>query len=199
MTVTNNSQQPKDIVIFQKPEDPGGQQVFSLAWLTAKSFPGTRMRFTWRENYSFVWSQTSELRPGVLFDAQQIEAADPQDENNNHTLFERTGNSYSFVRDSTPGQPGSLVIRTGSSVQPDAAAIGIGMSDKPIFAVSAQPNLNVSFTPHPNYWIAAGDYQPGQVLDAGAVRGDARLPFGSGFSLNAVLGASGDWNISPGQ
>jgi hypothetical protein len=195
LTVTNNSSRFEDLVLYQKPDDLGVRNAFPVAWLTAPAHPGTTVRFTWTQDYSFVWSQTGPLRPGVTFSAQQTVATDPQKENDNHTRFEFRGDTFAFIRDDQPGRPGSLTIREQSSVPPGTAAVGIGMANEPTFAVQAEPNTNLVLTPHPDYWVTAGTYTHGEVLDTDRITSEAHLPYDHTFAMSAVLDAAGNWTV----
>jgi rhizosphere induced protein len=199
LTVTNNSTQFQDLTVYQKADDLGVPNVLPLAWLVAPAWPQTTVTFTWTEQYGFVWSQTGPLRPGVTFKPQQTVDADPQDANTNHTRFESTGGSFNFVPDANPGPAGTLTIREAATVPPDTASVGLSMSNGPIFAVQAQPNTNLVFRPIPNYWITAGTFEAGAVIDPEQITNEAQLPFqGSTRSLTAVLDASNVWHVSPG-
>ena len=37
------------------------------------------------------------------------------------------------------------------------------------FVKPAQPNMDMKFTPHPEYWITLGDFEKGEVLDIGEI------------------------------
>lgn len=55
-------------------------------------------------------------------------------------------------------------------------------------AVQAQPNMNLIFTPHPQYWIAFGSYSPGEVLDISHMNYPAQVVFPpSTYSMRAPL------------
>jgi hypothetical protein len=82
------------------------------------------------------------------------------------------------------------------SVPPNTAAIGWGMAGEPFAALAAVPSFNVIMTPRPDYWVAAGTYQKGEVLNLEEIGRTAALPFQGRFTLNAVLDSAGNWTIS---
>lgn len=196
VNVTNNSTQFQDLVLYQRLGDGGVPNGISLAWLTAPAHPGTTTTFTWKPEYSFEWSRTSQLRPGVVFRSEQSRPADPDLLNQNFAVFDSRGGTLGFIDTQRSSAPGTLAISVESSVPPDTAAIGWGMAGEPFAAVPAYPNYSVVLTPHPEYWIVAGTYQKGEVLDLEEIGRTAELPFQDRFTLNAVLDSTGNWTIS---
>jgi hypothetical protein len=201
LTVTNNSTQFQDLCIYQKAVDLGVPNALSLAWLTAPAWPGTTVKFTWNLDYSFVWSQTGVLKPGVTFDAQQIVPADPDNLNANQTLFDYRNGAFTFAPGNSSGtaQLGSLYIRELSTIPTAAATVGIGMSNAGVFAVQAEPNMNLVFTPHPSYWVSAGTFQQGQVLDIEQITHEQEVDYNGTFNMTAVLDATNLWTVKSGN
>jgi hypothetical protein len=201
LTITNNSTQYQDLCVYQKPVDLGVPNAMSLAWLTAPAFPGTTVKFTWALDYSFVWSQTGSLKPGVTFEAQQIVPADPDNLNSNQVLFDYSRGAFTFAPGNASGTPqlGSLYIRELSTIPTAAATVGIGMSNAGVFAVQAEPNMNLAFTPHPSYWIAAGTFQHGQVLDIEQITNEQEVDYNGTFNMAAVLDATNIWTVKSGN
>ena len=72
----NNSVNAGDVCIYQTQPDIGVYNVMSLAWIAKKAASHSEIKFTWGIDYSFVWSETGELKPGVIFDASQVVDAD---------------------------------------------------------------------------------------------------------------------------
>jgi hypothetical protein len=201
LTVTNNSTQYQDLCIYQKPVDLGVPDAMSLAWLTAPAWPLTTVKFTWSLDYSFIWSQTGSLKPGVTFLAQQTQGADPDDLTANQVLFDYINGAFTFTPGNAAGvaELGSLYIREMSRVPIGSATVGIGMSNAGVFAVQAQPNMNLVFTPHPEYWIAAGTFEQGQVLDIEQITNSANVGFDATFDMVAVLTPVNTWQVKAGQ
>ena len=192
----NNSSNRGDACLFQK--DPGGGYpgVMSLAWFTRPAAPTTRIQFAWELAYDFAWSQTGRLAPGVVFSASQVWPADPATQN--QVTFTKEGGFYTF-KDLTQGpQPGSLTIRQDSTIPMGMASVGIGMSGAATFAVQAQPYMNVMFTPHPEYWIAFGNYMTGEVLDTQSMFNAAKITFPPNiYTMVATLNQDNTWTITP--
>jgi hypothetical protein len=198
LTVTNNSTQFQDLCVYQKPVDLGVPNAVSLAWFTAPAWPNTAVTFTWSLNYSFMWSQTGSLKPGVTFEAQQVLSADPDSQIGNQTQFDFRNGAFTFVPGPAAGNAvlGSLYIRQLSGIPAGAATVGIGMSNAGTFAVEAQPNINLVFTPHPEYWVTAGTFTQGQVVNTEEITNEAEVDFDSTFAMQAVLGSDNLWTVS---
>jgi uncharacterized membrane protein len=76
------------------------------------------------------------------------------------------------------------------------ATVGIGMSGAGTHAVESEPNLNLVFTPHPEYWVTAGTFRQGQVLDIEEITNQAAVPFVATYSMKAVLDSQNNWTIA---
>jgi hypothetical protein len=98
LTVTNNSDQFQDIVVYQKPVDLGVPGALSLAWLTAPAHPTTTVTFTWHEEYNFVWSRTNGP-----FVARQVLPADPDNPEKNQVQLGCPQGAFS-ARERPPSQ-----------------------------------------------------------------------------------------------
>jgi rhizosphere induced protein len=190
----NNSVDQGDVCIFQQDPDISNPNVLSLAWFSKLVFPTTTVKFQWQINYSFVWGETGTLVPGVLFDASQTWGADLS--TNNKVTLAYQG-AYTFENQTKGPQPGTLYIAEDSSLPINQASVGIGMSGAGTFVVQAQPRLNLTFTPHPRYWIAFGNFTQGQVLDIGQISNPFELDFPPNvYSITVTLNADNTWSES---
>lgn len=200
LSVTNNSTQYVDLCLYQKPVDLGVPDAASLAWLVAPAWPGTTVTFTWTQDYSFVWGETGTLKPGVTFNAQQTMPADPENLQSNQIQFDYRQGAFTFVNGPAAGTPqlGSLYIRELSGVPANTASVGIGMSNSGTFVVPAMPNMNLVFTPHPEYWLTAGTFTISEMLDVEEITNEVAVPFNGTFSMRAVLDARNNWTVSAG-
>jgi hypothetical protein len=199
LAVVNNSTEFQDICVYQKPGDLGVASAHVIAWLAAPAWPNTTVDFEWSPEYCFVWSQTGQLSPGTTVQASEIVPADPGDRAANQTVLDYDQGAFRFVAGDAVDDPelGSLYIREGSTVPPGRASVGIGMSGRPTFLVDAEPNMRVAFTPHPGYWVTAGSFKSGQVLDLEAITNEAQVPFDVTRAMQAVLGPTNTWEVSP--
>jgi rhizosphere induced protein len=198
LNVINNSQNLFDMCVYQKPPDMGVTDVFSLAWFSLPAQPATSVKFQWSIDYSFVWDATGMLQPGVTFDASQVVAADPSDTAQNAVTFDYPDGAYKFDTGQQGPASGHLYIYESKTIPADQASVGIGMSGSGTFAVQAQPNLNLVFTPDPSYWITAGTFVQGQVLDIETVTNPAEIVFPENvYSMTATLGQNNAWSVTP--
>ncbi|WP_165218821.1 hypothetical protein [Affinirhizobium pseudoryzae] len=188
LTCVNESQLSGSFAVFQKPLPstmPGN--VFSLAWFARPTAPNTRVTFTWGLDYSFTWSETGILKPGINFAASQVIPADPNALNQIELKKDDYG-ATTFSGLSAGGSLGSLTIKQLSNVKPNETSVGIGMAGSGTFAVQAQPNMTAVFTPHPNYWVIFGNFETGDVMDVEDVTNAVEVTYGGArTSRNAVL------------
>ncbi|GAA4455162.1 hypothetical protein [Phytohabitans houttuyneae] len=209
LTVMNNSSEPWDIFMFQK--NPAGQltnpHLRSLAWFRKYTAPNSVATFTWSLDYSFSWSQTGALIPGVVYSAGQTFPADPfksgyatagQAGSWTNFIYHADNDYYEFVK-GPGGVPahasGTLYINVDKSVPNQLAAVGIGMSGAPAFALPALTNILHEFTPQPVYYVAAGtQMKQGQVLIE-EVSNAAELDYDGVASLTATFGRDHTWSV----
>jgi hypothetical protein len=207
LRVINNSTNFADMCVYQEDPDIGVPNVLSLAWFAKPAQPTTTVVFRWTIDYSFVWSETGTLIPGVYFDASQVWPADPSvlgtsspSKGGNQIGFSHpSAGAYTFTSTpSTGAQKGSLYIKEDSNIPLKRASVGIGMSGAGTFAVQSQPNLNLTFTPHPIYYLAAGTFTQGEVLDIGSVTNPTDIRFPANvYSMTATLGEDNAWSVTP--
>jgi hypothetical protein len=192
-TLIFKNESPENLigVVFQQPP-PDNPSAMSLAWLVKPAFPKSSARFSWELDYGFVWANTGQLRPGVRFMPNQDFRADLS--NSNQISF----NGTTFY-DQKPGpQPGSLVISEDPQVPFNVDAVGISLSGQALLANQAAPNRMDRYTPSDRYWIATGNFQQGEVLDAGSLRNAAQVSFPPGVdSMTATYNPNGTWTIQP--
>ena len=131
-----------------------------------------------------------------MFAVEETVPADPSNLSSNQVQFDSRQGEFTPV--SEPGaEVGNLYVRTSAAVPANNFAVGIGMSDAPVFAVSAQPNSNLVFHPNPEYWNAAGMFTAGEVLDPDQITSQAEVTFDGTFAMKAELQDNGDWVVGP--
>jgi hypothetical protein len=191
----NNSTQTGSACMYQQDPDIAIPDVMSLAWFTKATRPTTKVLFTWSIDYNFVWSETGTLVPGVVFSASQTWDADLS--TSNQVTFSDAGGAYTFQDQRQGARPGSLYITEDGTIPAGRASVGVGMSGFGTFAVQAQPNMNLVFTPHPEYWITFGNYVQGEVMDISSVNNPALITFPPNvYSMTAILNADNTWTIA---
>lgn len=190
----NNSTNKGNVALFQKLPDQKAQNIFSLAWFSKFVNPGVHETFKWNIDYSFVWSDTGEVKPGVIFEGGEEVGADLTTAN---TISLDYNGGYFFSPTSFSGQSGSLYIDETANVPLKQAAVGIGMSNAGTFVKPAQPNLHLEFVPHPSYWIVFGDYQQGEILDIEQITDAVEINFGPNiYNMVATLKQDNSWAMT---
>jgi hypothetical protein len=193
----NNSTNEGSIMVFQQDENIGVDGVMSLAWFTKYVYPQTTGYFDWRINYNFVWSETGELKPGVNFLASQAPPCDLSTSNSIGLSYDK---AYNFVNQTAGTPQGSMYIKEDATIPLKQASVGIGMSGAGTFVVQAQPNMNLTFTPHPEYWIAFGNYTKGDVLNIQEMTSASNVAFPPGiYTMNAILNPDNSWTIQAAE
>lgn len=190
----NKSSNSGNVAIFQKAPDQKAQNIFSLAWFSKFVNPNVHETFRWNINYSFVWSDTGQVKPGVIFEGGEEVPADLQSAN---TITLDYNGGYLFSPTSFTGQAGSLYIDESGNVPLKQAAVGIGMSNAGTFVKAAQPNLHLEFIPHPSYWIVFGNYEEGEILDIEQISNAVELVFEPNiYNVVATLQQNNTWAVS---
>lgn len=191
----NNSVNKGDFCIYQKLPDSSRLHVMSLAWLSLPAEPTTHLKFDWTEDYSFVWSETGVLAPGVMFKASQVWKADLTKAN--HVGFRRKDDTYTFEwKDLIPRTV--FAIDQDNSIPMSDLSVGMGMSGSGVFATQAQPQSVSVFVPHPEYWIVFGDYKKGVVLDFSEMKNVKNISFPESiYSLEVTLNKDNTWSVKP--
>lgn len=200
--VNNAPEETLDFCVYQTPPDRENPKVHSLAWLVKKAHPGTTLSFAWTIDYSFTWAQSGVLKPGVVFEASQVFPADPATRYGNQIQFDYKDGAYLFETGTTPqlsSETGSLHIVQSPNIPTDDASVGIGMSGSGTFAIQAEPNMLATFSPHPTYWLTAGTYVQGEVVDIEDISNAQPIEFqGDWFVMTATLDGDNLWTVKPG-
>lgn len=207
LNVYNATEDFHDFCLYQVDPDIGDPNVLSLAWLTKGAEKHNGFQFVWTIDYSFIWAETGPLAPGAYFSASGDWPADPSvvDVCNGTLAGNQVGltyhqdhKTYEFTSTATKGaQKGSLYIAEDGTLPSKRASVGIGMGGSGTFAVQAEPNLHAVFTPHPHYYLMAGSFEKGEVLDIGVYTGSAYIEFEHGvFEKKAVLQPDNSWIVT---
>lgn len=195
LTVYNKSTNSGHMVVYQTdPQQGTVSDLFSLAWFSKSCHPDTNVRFTWTIDYDFVWSETGEVRPGVLFVASQTRRTDPSNTAVNGVTLNYRDGAYLFEDPIKDTAMGKLGIYGSGAVPLKKAAVGVGMSGAGTFVQPAQPNMNMLYTPHPEYWVCFGNYQEGEVMDINTVTNAYNVKFAANeYSRIVTLQQDNTW------
>ena len=197
----NKSSNTGDACVYQHDPDMETYDVMSLAWFAKGAAPTTTVIFHWTIDYSFVWDETGDLVPGVVFEASQMWGADPYGVNGVR-LTMAAPDIYTFADLKMQGEEGNLYIYGDRSLPVKEAAVGIGMAGAPYVVRLAQPNWEWVYTPKPMYWITFGSFEPGEVLDIESISNKHVIHFDRGVtSMTAIFNYDNTWDVfkTPGN
>lgn len=197
LTIKNDSPQSGDFCLYQVDLNVKDPYIMPLAWLSKRAHPMTTLQYTWTNDYNFVWAETGNLQPGIIFKASQnVDGGLTQ--NNAITLTKEDG-AYHFIDLTTDeNYQGFLNIKCDNTIPTQQASVGIGMSSSPTFARQAQPNMSFKFSPQIEYRLTFGYYDQGEVLNLGQISNFAIIEFPNGvYSMSATLNADNTWTVEP--
>jgi hypothetical protein len=148
-----------------------------------------------------MWAQTGSLVPGITFQAAQSLDVNPADQGQNSATLTNANGAFQFVQGQGSSVPaGSVGVTMDNTIPLNTASIAFGQSGAPVFAVPAQPNFNVVFTPRPSYWLTAGQYQQGQALAVEQITNNVQIVFPPGVtSMTATLNQDNTWTVQRTQ
>jgi hypothetical protein len=191
----NDSRNAWSFCVYLAPPQVNVPEVQSLAWLTAAAAATTRVALRWTLDYGFAWLQNGTLSQGkVQVVSSQIWPADL--ETANQVTYTTRRGLATFASQTDGVNPGSLYIRQDRRVQADKSSVGIAIAGSPAYTVSAQPNIDVIFTPTPEYWITFGKFEQGQPLDLAEITNAAPVSFAANCqAMTARLSADNLWSV----
>jgi len=194
LNVQNNSTQSGSFCIFQEAPDINVPGITTMAWLAKMCHPTTDLKFNWSVNYSFVWSNTTNLKPGTKVKTSQDWDANLNTKNK--ITFDYIDKAYTFKDEKQGDYEGNLYIDQTQRVGPKVASVGIGMSGKGTFLVPSQPNMKIIMTPKPTYWLIFGDFEEGEILDITRVSEHAlKLQYKGTETMSVDYDGGNKWTI----
>ena len=193
VTITNHSSHPDYFMLFQNDPTSWDKNAMSLAWFAKYSnpAPNSRVKFSWTVDWGFSWAEIGELKPGILFEASDSVLTSPS---SNQITLTYNG-AYDFQSQQAGADPSRLYLREDGSIPlKSAAAVGVTMSGSTVYAAQARPNANLTFSPHPSYFLAYGNYAPGDVIDVSSVNNPLELRYETGvYALTTTLNKDDSW------
>ena len=196
ITLENNSSSDKTITLFQHDPNISSSSIVSLAWLSNMAPSLSQTTFNWLEDYSFCWSQTEVLVPGIIVSAAQSKQANTT--SMNKITLENSNSSYLFTEPTSGPEPGKLYIYQDGSILMDAVSVGIEMSGSPIYACQGLPNAITTFNiSTPKYFLVAGNFNQGEVLDVNSLSDTHEISFPDGaYQANVIINPDGSWSVT---
>jgi hypothetical protein len=152
---------------------------------------------SWNSDYSLSWSNSTDLKPGSVYHPDQTLPVSPGVAREDGAELTDTHGVLGMQRASPPKQAdGTLSLEELSTVPRGDASVALGMSGRPASVLKAEPNQTLYFTPHPNYWIKAGTFTEGEVINPRTVSEPLRLHFGTKGAITVTLHEGGHWTVS---
>ena len=199
--ITNNSTSITNLVLYQDAKEWGVPNAQSLAWAVFPTHPGTSFTDTWGPEYMFTAGPTGVLKPGVTFAGAWNQFLNPFPGGDSALFQFDADNGYSFATPTSACPDGQMCLQEDGSLPDDnSTSVGFNMGNNgTVFAVQASPNTQLEFAPHPNYWVTAGTYVQGEVLDPNQLTNSAPIEFPTGVTtMTATLNADNTWTVRPG-
>jgi len=198
LTVINDSELPDPtFAVFATLPVSSDFASLSLAWLTQQINATNQYVFTWEITWGFAWS-ASGTTPGYQWAGSGTLAADPNSTTESKAEFAYNGDFQLTPATSTP--TGDTLWITDSPTVPlpskQPSSVGVTLGGSPASVTNAGPNLYQTFTLHPTYYIDAGNYVKGQMVDGDSVTQLQELTFAGGSTaLTATLSADNTWTV----
>lgn len=206
LTVVNQSQmqRPRFAVFASLPVKANFESV-SLAWFVQEIDETNQYTFRWSLEWAFVWSaQGTDAAAGVAWEATGRRAADPDSTTDSAMAFAYDGDFTFRTAEPPQGQQpdgATLWILDDPGIPLPSAkpsSVGVALEGRPVCVLEAGPNLKQTFTLHPTYYIDAGNYRPGQMVDGSDLTAFQRLEYAGGATaLTATLNADNTWTVAP--
>lgn len=203
--VTNNSNSFEQFAIYQNDPDLGVYNVMSLAWFAKGAHPGQHLLFEWNIDYSVMWSENGVTgSPGnvVKFVIGQEVSVNPSDTDDNGVEL-TFANGVPLLQTAalsagTPQRGNIYVNELASLPDQNVGMIGLAIGGAPAYAAPAARNRLEVFTPHPNYWVTAGNFQAGVALDAEEISSRSQnVAYGNGVTeLWVNFDRGREWSVS---
>lgn len=185
LTILNENAKFQQFALFQTIPTIIGPSFdpVSLAWMIGGAASGSpenpsQSQFRWTIDYSVTAGYIQEL--GTTLSPRSFNTASSVNvliQNNNCVAVTYQGSfpngAPAFPTNPTTDKPG-LIVAVSDGKLPTVAQqasvkmsvnVGIAMAGKPAVAVQLEPNLTYQFTPKPRYYVLAGSFIQGQVID----------------------------------
>lgn len=198
LAVINNSELDRPtFAVFAKLPVDSSYGTLSTAWLTQPINEGNQYVFTWDIIWGFAWSAQG-TGAGYQWSAKGKLAADPNSQAGCAASFGFNGD---FLLTQGSGQPNGYTLWiTDAPTIPlpstQKSSVGVSLSGSPACVTDAGPNLNQTFTLHPTYFIDAGNYVRGQMVDGSSVTAFQELAYTNGnTALTVTLNPDNTWSV----
>lgn len=203
--VTNSSNAFETFAVYQNDPDLGVYNVVNLAWFAKGAHPSQHLLFEWTIDYSVMWSEaglTGTSGSPVKFVVGQEVGVDPSDTGNNGVELTYEDGvpllQLAPLAAGTPQRGNIYVDELATLPDQNCGMIGLAIGGSPAYAAPAARNRLEVFTPHPNYWITAGNFEAGVALDAEEISDRSQnLAYAPGVTeLWVTFDRGREWTVS---
>lgn len=216
LTVQSQNSKVSHFALFQTLPTLVGtsKDALSLAWMVGTSAPGSinnaaTSTFEWTIDYSvvagYIQNQGTPEHPrrfstqchkDVMLESHnmlQVVASPDADD--------APGVPY-FPAEATDGDKGEVQIHSDGSIPTDdeqkstnrTLTLGLAMDTRVAVAVELVPNILHQFTPHPTYYIVAGSFIQGQVVDTAMTTMAFPVQFGGVTKKTIIFDEKNGWS-----
>lgn len=198
LTVINNSElQSPTFAVFATLPVSSDFNSLNLAWLTQQINAHNQYVFTWDITWGFAWAAQGTAA-GYQWSGGGTLPADPNSTTQSKADFSYNGDFQLSPAASTPSGDTLWIVDSPTiplpSKKPSSVAVTLGGNSACV--TNAGPNLFQTFTLHPTYYIDAGDYVKGQMVDGSSVSAFQELEFSGGSTaLTATLNEDNTWTV----
>jgi rhizosphere induced protein len=200
LTVINDSQLTSPtFALFAVLPVTADYSSLSLAWLTQQIDATNQYVFQWDITWGFAWAAQA-TEPGYEWRGSGGLSANPDSPTECAASFAYDGDFQLLPAAGVPNGY-TLSITDGPTIpipsqQPSSVAVTLGGSS--VCATNAGPNLTQEYILHPTYYIDAGNYVQGQMVDASSVTAFQELEYSGGdTALTATLSQQNTWTVTP--
>ena len=201
LTIQNNSEvDNRTFAVFAKITLDTPTTSFDLAWLTQTINTGNFYTFDWDIKWGLVWSAAG-VKEGYRWSAGNAPLpADPSQSAKCAAIFSHDKDFKLAYSERKPDYEHLFITDDGSVPPPSMlpSSVGVTLNGDPTCAMDAGPNLSQTFTLHPTYYLQAGTFKKGQMVDGASVTDFTELKFSGGNrALTATLDKYNIWTVVP--
>jgi hypothetical protein len=202
LTVANQSELPSPtFALFAVLPNAAKAEVLHLAWLTRQVNANNQCTFGWDMDWAFTWSAQGTRRSSAgsyTWQGGGSLEANPETPDKCQAVFSYNGDFQLEHGVRAPVGDTLWLHDDGTVPRPSVqlSSVGISLNGSPVCAVEAGPSLDQTFTVHPTYYIDAGTYQQGQMIDVSTVTTFQEIRFENGATAQTVkLSSDNGWSV----
>jgi rhizosphere induced protein len=206
LTVINESEltSPTFAVFAQLP-GTSDYDTLSLAWLTQQIDSSNQIDstnqyvFTWDIEWGFAWTAHGTAENHQWTGSGKL-PANPLSATGCQAELSYNGDFHLQPGQATPDGSTLWIVDDPTVPLPSKqpSSVAVTLSGSPACVTNAGPNLHQTFTLHPTYFIDAGAYVKGQMVDGTSVTGFQELAYEKGVTaLTATLQEDNTWEVVP--